>query len=184
VEIFHEARIFEERLNAIWKEDEEIVAIDSALAGAVTNYSPLLTTVGVGGLAGFLIGFAIKKVFKILAIVAGVFFAVLIYLEQQGVMNINWDKINGAYHGVLSTVTNTIANSTAGVGGSHTTASFLPTLTNLGIPLTGSMAAGFAIGFLRSWEIQIFSFLKRHKPVYEIHEPEAVRLSENDWRVV
>ncbi len=125
------------------------MAIESALGAAVTNYSPLLTSVGVGGVAGFLIGFAIKKVFKILAIVAGVFFAVLIYLEQQGMVNINWDKINGAYHGVLSTVTGTIANSTAGIGGNHTE-SILPTITNLGIPLTGSMAAGFAVGFLRS----------------------------------
>jgi uncharacterized membrane protein (Fun14 family) len=29
--------------------------------------------------------------------IAGVFFAVLIYLEQQGMVNINWDKINVAY---------------------------------------------------------------------------------------
>ena len=123
------------------------------LTSAATNYSPLLGTVGIGGLAGFLIGFVIKKLFKILAIVAGVFFAVLMYLEQQGMVNINWDKINVVYHGVLSTITNTISNSTTasgGVGGSHAAASLLPTMTNLGIPLTGSMAAGFAIGFLRS----------------------------------
>jgi uncharacterized membrane protein (Fun14 family) len=132
------------------------VALDNALvaaAASATNFSPLLTTVGFGGLAGFLIGFVIKKLFKILAIIAGIFFALLMYLEQQGMVNIKWDKINVVYHGVLSTITNTIANSTTasrGVGGSHAAASFLPTLTNLGIPLTGSMAAGFAIGFLRS----------------------------------
>ena len=134
------------------------MAIDSTLltaaAASATNFSPLLTSVGFGGLVGFLIGFIIKKLFKILAIIAGVFFAVLIYLEQQGMVNINWDKIDVAYHGVLSTVTNTITNSTTatgGIGGSHTTAatSFLPTLTNLGIPLTGSMATGFAIGLLK-----------------------------------
>src|ERR671939_1543841 len=125
----------------------------TAAAASATNFSPLLTSVGFGGLVGFLIGFVIKKLFKILAIVAGIFFAVLMYLEQQGMVNINWDKINVAYHGVLSTVTNTITNSTAtgGIGGSHTTAatsSLLPTLTNLGIPLTGSMATGFTIGLL------------------------------------
>jgi uncharacterized membrane protein (Fun14 family) len=133
------------------------VAIDSALvaaAASATNFSPLLTTAGFGGLAGFLIGFVIKKLFKILAIIAGVFFAVLIYLEQQGMVNINWDKINVAYHGVSSTVTNAVTNSTTatgGIGGSHTTAatSILPTLTNLGIPLTGSMATGFTIGLLK-----------------------------------
>src|SRR5919201_389257 len=103
------------------------MAIDSVLAAAAssaTNFSPLLTTVGFGGLAGFLIGFVIKKLFKILAIIAGVFLAALMYLEQQGMVNINWDKLNVAYHDVLSTVTHTITNSTAsgGVGGSHTIA--------------------------------------------------------------
>jgi uncharacterized membrane protein (Fun14 family) len=133
------------------------VAIDGTLltaaAASATNFSPLLTSVGFGGLVGFLIGFIIKKLFKILAIIAGVFFAVLIYLEQQGMVNINWDKIDVAYHGVLSTVTNTITNSTTatgGIGGSHTTASsLLPAITNLGIPLTGSMATGFAIGIMK-----------------------------------
>jgi uncharacterized membrane protein (Fun14 family) len=42
---------------------------------------------------GFLIGFIIKKLFKIVAIIAGVFFAALMYLEQQGIVNINWDKL-------------------------------------------------------------------------------------------
>ncbi len=76
------------------------------------------------------------------------------YLEQQGMVNINWDKINVAYHDVLSTVTNTITDSTTatgGIGGSHMAAatSLLPTMTSLGIPLTGSMATGFAIGIMK-----------------------------------
>jgi uncharacterized membrane protein (Fun14 family) len=131
------------------------MAIDNIVTAA-TNFSPLLTTVGFGGIVGFLIGFVIKKLFKILAIVAGIFFAVLMYLEQQGMMNINWDKLNVAYHDVLYTVTNTITNSTVsrGIGGSHTAASsFLPvritTMTDLGIPLTGSMATGFTIGIIK-----------------------------------
>ena len=130
------------------------MAIDSALSAAAasaTNFSPLLTTVGIGGVVGFLIGFVIKKLFKILAIVAGVFFAVLIYLEQQEMVNMNWDKINATYHGLLSTVTNTITNTTSGIGGNHNTAatSLLPTMTNLGIPLTGSTAMGFVIGIMK-----------------------------------
>src|SRR5918912_1980084 len=105
----------------------------TAAAASATNFNPLLTSVGFGGLVGFLIGFIIKKLFKILAIVAGVFFAVLIYLEQQGMININWNKINVVYDGVLSSVTNTITNTTSEIGGRHTAtaASLLPTLTNL-----------------------------------------------------
>ena len=119
------------------------VAIDN-IAAATNSFSPFLTTVGFGGLVGYLIGFFIKKLFKILALIAGVFFAALMYLEQQGIVNVNWDKLQG----VLSTIVNSTAS--GGVGGSHTAAAaLLPTLTNLNIPLTGSMAAGFAIG-LRS----------------------------------
>ena len=123
------------------------MAIDStAFAAAATDFSPLLTTVGFGGLVGFLIGFFIKKLFKILAIIAGIFFAVLMYLQQQGIVNVNWDKLQGISESILSTVTNTIT--TGGVGGNPAAASsLLP--TNLGIPLTGSTALGFAIGILK-----------------------------------
>ncbi|MFL6413198.1 MAG: FUN14 domain-containing protein, partial [Nitrososphaeraceae archaeon] len=75
-----------------------------------------------------------------------------LYLEQQEIVNVNWDKLNIAYHGVLSTLTNTITNSSTvsgGVGGSPAAASLLPAITNLGIPLTGSMATGFAIGIMK-----------------------------------
>ena len=91
---------------------------------AVTNsFSPLLITVGGGGLIGFLIGFLIKKLFKILAIIAGVFFAALMYLEQQGIVNVNWDKLQTISQGLLSTIVSTV-NRTAsgGVGGNHTAA--------------------------------------------------------------
>jgi uncharacterized membrane protein (Fun14 family) len=132
------------------------MAIDMALATATaaTNFSPLLTTIGFGGLVGFLIGFVIKKLIKIIAIIAGVFFAVLMYLGQQGIVNINWDKLQSISQGVLSTATNTITNSTAsgGVGGSPAVSSLLPAttmMTNLGIPLTGSTALGFAIGIIK-----------------------------------
>ena len=61
------------------------MVIDNIAAAA----SPLLTSVGFGGLVGFLIGFAIKKVMKILAVGAGIFFVALMYLESQNVVNIN-----------------------------------------------------------------------------------------------
>jgi uncharacterized membrane protein (Fun14 family) len=42
---------------------------------------PFVSTVGFGGIVGFLIGFTIKRIMKILAVIAGVFFAALLYLE-------------------------------------------------------------------------------------------------------
>jgi uncharacterized membrane protein (Fun14 family) len=142
----HAASSFVDLWKLISKEDEEKVAIEN-IAAATNSFSPLLTTIGGGGLVGFLIGFMIKKLFKILAIIAGAFFAALIYLEQQGIVNVNWVKLQG----VLSTIVSTV-NSTAsgGVGGNHTVAaSLLPTLMNLGVPLTGSMVTGFTIGFIK-----------------------------------
>jgi uncharacterized membrane protein (Fun14 family) len=68
------------------------VAIDN-IAAATNSFSPLLTSIGFSSLTGFLIGIAIKHVMKILAIAAEIFFAALIYLESQNIVNINWDKL-------------------------------------------------------------------------------------------
>ena len=51
----------------------------------VVEITPLLTTVGLGGIAGFLIGLAIRYIIKILAIIVGIFFAALAYLQSQGI---------------------------------------------------------------------------------------------------
>jgi uncharacterized membrane protein (Fun14 family) len=126
------------------------VVIDNIVAAA-NNFSPLLTTVGFGGLIGFLIGFVIKKLIKILAIIAGVFFAALMYLGEQGIVNVNWDKLQSIYQGVLPTVVNTVTTSSVAASGTNTISPLLPAtmMTNLGIPLTGSAALGFAIGIMK-----------------------------------
>jgi uncharacterized membrane protein (Fun14 family) len=49
------------------------VAIDN-IAAATNSFSPLLTSIGFSGLTGFLIGYAIKKVMKLLAVGAGIYF--------------------------------------------------------------------------------------------------------------
>ena len=56
------------------------------------NLSSTLATIG-GGFAGALIGFALKKVVKILSIVVGLFFAGLAYLQYQQIVNINLNKL-------------------------------------------------------------------------------------------
>ena len=129
---------------------------------------PFVSTIGFGGIVGFLVGFALKRIMKILAVIAGVFFAALLYLESQHIVNVNWDKIQTISNGVLTTITTTTnaTSTTGGVGagpiqailGNNSTAAaaaathILPitsTLANLGIPLTGSTAMGFTIGLLK-----------------------------------
>jgi uncharacterized membrane protein (Fun14 family) len=80
------------------------VAVDSTAAAT----SPFLTSVGFSGLTGFVIGFAVKKVLKVLAVGAGIFFAALMYLESQNIVNINWDKLQNASQNAVSTITDAV----------------------------------------------------------------------------
>lgn len=102
-----------------------------------------LGTVGFGGIIGFLIGYALKKIAKILAVIVGVFFAAILYFESNGIININWDKLQSIAQSTLSSFMGLIT--TAANGNSST---LLP-IASLGLPLTGSAAAGFAIGFMK-----------------------------------
>ena len=43
--------------------------------GIESSVMPFVSTVGFGGIVGFLIGFTIKRIMKILVVIAGVFFA-------------------------------------------------------------------------------------------------------------
>ena len=135
------------------------------MSGIETSIMPLVSTIGFGGIVGFLVGFALKRIMKILAVIAGVFFAALLYLESQHIVNVNWDKLQTVSNSILSTIgTTTNATSTTGGGGmgaiqsilgNNSTAAathILPittTMANLGIPLTGSTAMGFAIGIMK-----------------------------------
>ena len=55
---------------------------------SIESISPTLFSIGSGGLIGFLVGFAIKRIFKILAVLAGLFFGSLIYLQSQNIISI------------------------------------------------------------------------------------------------
>ena len=101
------------------------------------------TSIGFGGVAGFLIGYAIKKAIKIMIFVIGLFFAALAYLNYQGIVTINWDKLNAS----ASDATSGLGNATGQIAGISDQVA--PTLINFGIPLTGSFAAAFVLGFMK-----------------------------------
>jgi uncharacterized membrane protein (Fun14 family) len=71
------------------------------------NIFPLVTSVAFGGMTGFLIGYTIKKIMKILAIGVGISFTAPIYLESQNIVNINWCKLQTATQDAISTLANT-----------------------------------------------------------------------------
>jgi uncharacterized membrane protein (Fun14 family) len=52
--------------------------------------TPLVTQLGVGGIIGLCIGYAVKKIAKIAAAIIGLFAIGLIYLESQGMIVVDW----------------------------------------------------------------------------------------------
>lgn len=111
------------------------------IAAATDSFSPFLSSIGFSGLTGFLIGYALKHVLKIQAVGAGILFAALMYFQHQGIVNVNWDKLQIISQNALSSLTNAVGQF------SHTSTSV--SSTNFALPMTGTAALGFAIGLLR-----------------------------------
>jgi uncharacterized membrane protein (Fun14 family) len=86
-------------------------------------------TIGGGFFGGFLIGYALKKVVKLMAVVVGLFLAGLAYLQYQQIASFNWNKVGG-------TIT-TIANATTNTFNDYNLQTL--SMTNFGIPFTSSM---------------------------------------------
>jgi uncharacterized membrane protein (Fun14 family) len=105
------------------------------------NFGSIGATVGGGFFAGILLGYALKKVIKMLAIVVGLFLAGLAYLQYQQIASINWNKLEGTIIAIANAATSTINN--------NSNVATLAMISNLGIPLTSSMSIGFTIGFMK-----------------------------------
>jgi uncharacterized membrane protein (Fun14 family) len=103
----------------------------------------MLASVGFGGIAGFLIGYAIKKVMKLMLIIVGLFFAAIAYFAHQEIITIHWDRFAASSEGTLQSLQN--ATGTMPSAADQTVSA----LANIGIPLTGSFAAAFAFGFMK-----------------------------------
>ena len=110
------------------------------------NFSSLAATIGGGFFAGILIGYALKKVVKLVAVVVGLFFAGLVYLQYQQIIGINWNKLQEASQSTVTTLANSTTHIPGFNGGDHVGAL---AIANFGIPLTGSMSMGIAVGFLK-----------------------------------
>jgi uncharacterized membrane protein (Fun14 family) len=110
-----------------------------------------IATVGGGFFIGVLIGYALKKVIKFAAIIVGLFFAGLAYLQYQQVASINWGKLQSVSEGAVTMLANATTQLHMGANGSSNDSGEMITaaMANFGIPLTGSMAMGFAFGFMR-----------------------------------
>jgi uncharacterized membrane protein (Fun14 family) len=118
----------------------------------IESFGPTAATMGGSFFIGILIGYALKKTIKMVAVIVGLFFAGLAYLQYHQVADINWNKLQQISEGSLTTLPN-LTMQIPGISGvdGHVAAATASSLamTSFGIPLTGSMSAGFTIGFMK-----------------------------------
>ncbi|MEM3596731.1 MAG: FUN14 domain-containing protein [Candidatus Bathyarchaeia archaeon] len=94
--------------------------------------SPLIYQLGIGGVGGFIVGFALKKLSKLIIMLIGLFIIALIYLSTQGIININYDALWRAVSNFF------------GLAGEAF--SWLVHVLSL-MPFVGSFIVGFLLGF-------------------------------------
>src|SRR5919107_2329306 len=101
----------------------------------VESFAPIAATIGGSFFVGVLIGYALKEVIKIVAVIAGLFFAGLAYLQYHQIAKINWNKIQTVSEQTITTLSNAIIQSqSSGDGHAAATVSSLA-MTSFGIPL-------------------------------------------------
>jgi len=111
------------------------------------EFMPYLESGAAGGVTGFISGWAIKKVVKIGMFIVGLFFAGMMYLSYQGIIRVDWDRLNNSTQAAAQQGLNqlsAVANQTAAQFHAHG-------LVSSGIPVVmGSMfLAGFIGGLTR-----------------------------------
>lgn len=92
---------------------------------------PVLFQMGTGGIAGFFVGFAIKKILKILAVIIGLFALAVAYLGYRGVLSVNYQRFAEVIGGLIPSL--------------ESVSWLTPILSH--IPFAGSMGAGALIGW-------------------------------------
>jgi uncharacterized membrane protein (Fun14 family) len=113
------------------------------------NLSSIAATLGGGFFAGILIGWALKKIIKLVAVIVGLFLAGLVYLQYQQIATINWNKVEAISKAAATTIANATTSQLPGIGNDYHNIDTANAMMNFGIPITGSMAAGFTIGFMK-----------------------------------
>jgi uncharacterized membrane protein (Fun14 family) len=68
------------------------------------NLGSTAATIGGGFFVCILVGYALKKVIKIVAVIVGLFLAGLAYLQYHQIANINWNKLQTVSEGAITTL--------------------------------------------------------------------------------
>ena len=92
---------------------------------------------GGGAVIGAIIGFAAKKIAKLIAVLVGLELALFKFLETRGVLEVNWAAITGSA---------TEATEAAGGAASGQPPSWLMSLFSA-LPVSAGFTGGFLVGF-------------------------------------
>lgn len=91
----------------------------------------IIFQLGVGSIGGFILGFTIKKLSKLILFLIGLFVIILLILGVKGIININYDALFRAISDLF--------------GWAGTALAWLANVIAL-IPFTGSFILGFILG--------------------------------------
>ena len=105
-----------------------------------TNLAPFARTVEGGFFIGFITGYAIKKVIKLAAVIVGLFFAPLAYLEYQRILNVDWEQVQAFSQNGIGCMAYALTHISSTIDATHS-----GTLSNVGIPLVSSVSGGIEL---------------------------------------
>jgi uncharacterized membrane protein (Fun14 family) len=75
---------------------------------SIESFVSSVATLGGRFFVGILIGYALKKVIKIVSIILGLFLAGLAYLQYHQIANLNWNKLLTVSEDAITTLSNAI----------------------------------------------------------------------------
>lgn len=97
------------------------------------DFQSLGMELGTGAVIGGIVGFATKKIAKVIAVIIGVELALFKFLESRGILTVDWDRLGATFLD-------------AGRVAGETPPSWLQTILS-----TLSVSAGFTGGFFVGW---------------------------------
>jgi uncharacterized membrane protein (Fun14 family) len=100
--------------------------------------NPLNSTIVVGGFAGFMIGYFIRKIIKVILFALGGVLSLIMYLQYQGLISVNVDKVQNFTYTLINSIANSTTNILSYQGNNFTITPFW--IPDLIIPFAGSMA--------------------------------------------
>ena len=91
---------------------------------------------GTGAVIGGIIGFAAKKIAKLIAVIVGLELALFKFLETRGILEVNWQAIGGA-----------AKNTTSSAGAAANQPPGWITSLLSALPVSAGFSGGFFVGF-------------------------------------